>query len=334
MRQQKRMWKIGLALSLSGALLGSCRDSANDNAANPEATPNTPTGEAIAPTLANGQPLTCDTNSYRAEITWNQDQANLGMLQKPSTTLLPSATPATITNNPDGSRTFGYQQDTTTYARFFPSGECFIQILSSTGEVLIEQPGQFATTPPASPGSPPASPSPSPDASSRYQEGYDRGYELGFRDGGNFRRFNSGYNPDAAFQSGAMSGDETYDEGFQDGFYEGFEIGYNNFITEEPNQDDLSMTCDGMIQNDVDFTAFYTREGGFGRVELRPRMGTQTLTSQLTYDGKDNNGHGIWRGSVAQMADVVLVHLSTDAPKQGDEVSVGYDNRWGRANCR
>lgn len=104
-------------------------------------------------------------------------------------------------------------------------------------------------------------------------------------------------------------------------------------IAEEPNQDSLSMTCSGTIQDSVDFTVYYTREAGFSRIELVPPAG-QTLTSTLSYDGKNQDGHGIWRGGVAQMASVVLVHLSTDAAQRGDDVSVGYDGRWGRATCR
>ena len=104
-------------------------------------------------------------------------------------------------------------------------------------------------------------------------------------------------------------------------------------IAEEPNHDDLSMTCSGNIQNSVDFTVYYTREAGFSRIDLTPPAG-QTLTSTLSYDGINEDGHGIWRGAVAQMANVVLVHLSTEAPQRGDDVSVGYDGRWGRATCQ
>lgn len=101
----------------------------------------------------------------------------------------------------------------------------------------------------------------------------------------------------------------------------------------EPNQTPLSMRCSGNIQNDVDFTAFYSRESGFSRIELQPRRSGSVLTAYLSYSGKNEQGQDIWRGSVNNMADVTLVHLSPRTPQRGDEVSVGYDTRWGRATC-
>lgn len=102
---------------------------------------------------------------------------------------------------------------------------------------------------------------------------------------------------------------------------------------EEPNQDNLSMTCPGNIQGSVDFTAYFTRESGFSRIDLRPPAGN-VITANLSYSGKNQEGQSIWRGSVAGMADVTLVHLSTAPARRGDQVSVGYDNRWGRGTCR
>lgn len=101
----------------------------------------------------------------------------------------------------------------------------------------------------------------------------------------------------------------------------------------EPNQTSLSMRCSGNIQSDVDFTAFYSRESGFSRIELQPRRSGSVLTAYLSYSGKNEQGQGIWRGGVNNMADVTLVHLSARTPQRGDEVSVGYDTRWGRATC-
>lgn len=103
---------------------------------------------------------------------------------------------------------------------------------------------------------------------------------------------------------------------------------------EEPNQDNLSMTCNGTVQDRVDFTAFYTREAGFSRVEFRPRTSNNVLPSTLSYVGKNAAGESIWRGSVAQMADTTLVHLSPFPAKPGDQVSVSYDGQWGRATCQ
>ncbi|QQE65151.1 hypothetical protein GFS31_18360 [Leptolyngbya sp. BL0902] len=105
---------------------------------------------------------------------------------------------------------------------------------------------------------------------------------------------------------------------------------------EEPNQDNLAMTCTGSITvNDIDFTVDFTREAGFSRVELkRPATGEVFAESFLSYDGTNAAGEDIWRGSVQGMADVTLVHLSPNPAQIGDQVSVGYDMQWGRGNCR
>jgi hypothetical protein len=105
---------------------------------------------------------------------------------------------------------------------------------------------------------------------------------------------------------------------------------------EEPNQDNLEMTCTGSITvNDIDFTVYFTREAGFSRIELkRPATGQVFAESFLSYDGKNAQGQAIWRGSVQEMASVTLVHLSSNPAQIGDQVSVGYDGQWGRGNCR
>lgn len=106
-------------------------------------------------------------------------------------------------------------------------------------------------------------------------------------------------------------------------------------VVEEPNQDTLAMTCTGSITvNDIDFTAHFTREGGFSRIELaRPATGEVFAESFLSYDGQNDQGEDIWRGDVAGMADVTLVHLAQGPAQIGDEVSVGYDGQWGRGTC-
>lgn len=105
---------------------------------------------------------------------------------------------------------------------------------------------------------------------------------------------------------------------------------------EEPNQDNLEMTCTGSITvNDIDFTVYFTREAGFSRLELKqPATGEVFAESFLSYDGKNVQGQAIWRGSVQQMASVTLVHLSPNPAQVGDQVSVGYDGQWGRGTCR
>jgi hypothetical protein len=104
----------------------------------------------------------------------------------------------------------------------------------------------------------------------------------------------------------------------------------------EPNQDNLQMTCPGSILvNDINFTVFFTREAGFSRIQLRRRStGQQIAETFLSYDRKNDKGQAIWRGSVNGAADVTLVHLSSRPAQRGDQVSVGYDQQWGRGTCQ
>jgi hypothetical protein len=102
---------------------------------------------------------------------------------------------------------------------------------------------------------------------------------------------------------------------------------------ENPEPDDLNLICRGTIQERVDFSVYFTREWGFNRIEFRPRSSGATLTGDLDYSGKNEQGQDLWKGSVNAMADVVLVHLSTAAAQPGDQVSVRYDAGWGRGLC-
>lgn len=71
---------------------------------------------------------------------------------------------------------------------------------------------------------------PSPD------QGYRDGYKLGHRDGQNFKKYNSGYNPDGALQAGSGNPDPAYDQAFRRGFYAGFDAGYyGNPYNDNPN---------------------------------------------------------------------------------------------------
>ena len=109
----------------------------------------------------------------------------------------------------------------------------------------------------------------------------------------------------------------------------------NTSVVEEPNQDNLQMTCTGSITvNDIDFTAYFTREAGFSQIDLkRPDTGEVFANSTLSFDGQNDQGESIWRGDVAGMASVTLVHLSRNPAQLGDEISVGYDGQWGRGTC-
>lgn len=270
MNHRRMGWARLTALgTILGAIaLASCRDPLTSDGTPPPATPATP----VAPTSPDGsisrQPVTCNTTNYFAEVLWENNQPLMSFLQKPNLNNLSRAQGVTVTSNPDGSTTYGYQGEAIFYARVFPDGTCFVQSLTSSGQLLVEESGRIAEFTPAPP---PPAPTPGPPVS---------------------------------------------------------------IAPEEPNQDNLSMTCNGTVQDRVDFTAFYTREAGFSRVEFRPYTSNNVLTSNLSYVGKNAAGETIWKGNVAQMADTTLVHLSPFPAKPGDQVSVSYDGQWGRATCQ
>lgn len=103
----------------------------------------------------------------------------------------------------------------------------------------------------------------------------------------------------------------------------------------EPSLEPLTLICSGTIQDEVDFTVYFERqsESGFNRVDLRPHDTSDVLTTTLMYKTRTAKGEGIWQGSVSETTDVTLVHLSRSLPAVGDEVSVGYGGRWGKAIC-
>lgn len=193
-----------------------------------------PTAEQGQNPTANGAPsqgLTCDTPSYFAEVATDQGQFNLTFGEKPAENILLRANPISAVQNEDGSRTYGYQEaDATTYARFYPNGTCLVQVVGSDNTIVVEEAGQ--TVQPGTSAAPiDASNAQQPN---RFQDGYDSGYTIGYAEGKNFRQFNQGNSPEAAFAATAMSGNEQYDQGYREGFFAGFDEGYNTFITTAP----------------------------------------------------------------------------------------------------
>jgi hypothetical protein len=173
-------------------------------------------------------------------------------------------------------------------------------------------------------------------------QGYRDGYRSGYRDGENFKRYNSGYNPDAALQAGSGNPDPAYDQAFRRGFYAGFDAGYYGNAyndnpsagsgTSEPNTDNLSMACSDSFSNGSRFTVNYTREAGFNRFTLAPSGGAPA-SANLTYSGKTDAQHDVWKGTLSE-SEVRVDHLSSAAPKPGDEVYVTYNIFSSRAACR
>lgn len=108
-----------------------------------------------------------------------------------------------------------------------------------------------------------------------------------------------------------------------------------DLVAQEPNQDSLQMICNGSILvNDINYTVFFTREAGFSRIAFRRRStGQQMAETFLSFDRKNDKGQAIWRGSVNNAASVTLIHLASRPAQPSDQVSVGYDQQWGRGTC-
>jgi hypothetical protein len=62
--------------------------------------------------------------------------------EKPDTTTLDQVTPVAIVSNPDGSTTYGHQQDATTYVRIYPNGSCLVQAIDGQGVATAEEFGR------------------------------------------------------------------------------------------------------------------------------------------------------------------------------------------------
>lgn len=235
--------------------------------------------------------------------------------------------PATTSSGVEGTEYLWEQQGTQVRA-FIPNNEEDPNALEFSGNNV---PGgiqvEYAEEEP-----PPSVDPPSNDLD--YQNGFDRGYRRGYQDGQRFRRTGAGYNPDQAFQDVTSSGNPAFDRGFQEGFFDGFEDGYYSLTGDISPPAATSLTCVGQV-GISEFAVYYSRESGFSRAEFRPRGTSATLSAFLTYDGINAQGQRVWRGSVNNMADVTVIHLSTQQqPSEGDAVLVNYAGQEGRGICR
>ncbi|MEB3359521.1 MAG: hypothetical protein VKK04_22540 [Synechococcales bacterium] len=178
------------------------------------------------------------------------------------------------------------------------------------------------------------SPDPVPDEQT-YREGYNLGFQAGVRRGRSDRNQNLGYNPSGAFPGSGQSDRPSYDQGYEDGFFAGYETGYYALgdisIPNPPAA--VALVCRGIVGNS-DFTVFYSQEAGFSRVDIRPRTSSALLTARLSYIGNNQDGQPIWRGAIAGMADVTVVHLATGTPQVGDRVLISYDGQRSTGVCQ
>ena len=95
----------------------------------------------------------------------------------------------------------------------------------------------------------------------------------------------------------------------------------------------LVMSCSGSITaSNLSFTAVYSSEEGFSDIQLS-RGGTAIAAAQLSLGGRTDSDQDIWRGTTYGNAEVILIHLSAEAAKPGDAISVSHNGQWGRGQC-
>jgi len=99
-----------------------------------------------------------------------------------------------------------------------------------------------------------------------------------------------------------------------------------------PPTDNLSMTCTGTFSNGATFTVNYSREAGFSRFTLTSGN-AEPMTANLSYSGTTDAQHGVWKGQLGE-SEVRVDHLSNQAAKPGDEITVLYNIFNGRTVCR
>ncbi|WP_416669335.1 hypothetical protein [Egbenema bharatensis] len=243
-----------------------------------------------------GQNLVCNTPTHVAEVMWSDGEPQLTFAST-NETVSSQVSPVAVLSNNDGSRTYGYRDDRAVFTRFYLDGTCFIQVLDGEDNVTVEAFGQTSVL----------------------ESGEDTSQDVD-----TITPTENDSEPIAAVPSPEASPVVAPD------------AGNDELVATAPNPNGLSLNCSGVIQDEVDFTAYFNSDAGFSRVEFLPRTSEadEPLVSTLSYTGKNSAGQSLWRGSVSAMADVTLVHLSTAAAQPGDRISVGYDGRWGQAICQ
>lgn len=233
--------------------------------------------------------------------------------------------PASTSSGSEGTE-YVWEQEGTQVRAFIPNSDDpkALEFSGSnvSGGIEVEY-AEAEVTPPIDP----------PSDNLTYQNGLERGYRQGYQDGQAFRQSGAGFNPQLAYRDITLTGSPDYDRGFREGFYDGFNDGYYSLTGGGEEPVSSSLTCVGQV-GISQFAVYYTYESGFSRVEFRPQGVSSTLTAFLTYDGTNPQGQDVWRGNVNSMADVTVIHLSTQQPQPGDAVQVNYAGQIGQGTCR
>ncbi|WAL61456.1 hypothetical protein [Thermocoleostomius sinensis] len=152
----KRALVQGCLVGLMGGLLVGCeflnRDllsqNSTTNAPATDSTETSPGAETANSTPGNastqtaGKNVACDTPSHFAEVTWQDGGPSMTYVDKPDRTNFSQVTPVAIVSNADGSTTYGYAGDSTTYVRIYPNGSCLVQTIDAQGTVTVEEFGR------------------------------------------------------------------------------------------------------------------------------------------------------------------------------------------------
>jgi len=134
------LFRISL-VGLSALAIASCRTESAENSIPSSPSPAADAGSQAATATATA-PVTCETANYYAEVSRNGEQSVMTFARKPDVISVNQA-PVSSKANSDGSTTFGVSGESTFYARIFPNGTCFLQVVGTDGTVALEENGQL-----------------------------------------------------------------------------------------------------------------------------------------------------------------------------------------------
>ncbi|HEY9661009.1 MAG TPA: hypothetical protein V6C65_21350 [Allocoleopsis sp.] len=138
------IFSLGLLVSCSNSATPSESPTASPSASS-SATPQTPSSSAATSSDTNrvlGADVTCDAPSHFAKIIWQQGAPYMTFGAKQGGNDLDSV-PAIVTINPDVSLTYSAKVNYSFYSRFYPNGNCFVQVLDPNGAVSLEENGNM-----------------------------------------------------------------------------------------------------------------------------------------------------------------------------------------------
>ncbi|GAB4375851.1 MAG: hypothetical protein Kow00121_22080 [Elainellaceae cyanobacterium] len=100
-----------------------------------------------------------------------------------------------------------------------------------------------------------------------------------------------------------------------------------------PTAPTVERICYGGI-NGWNYSANYSGEQGFSAIQFRDRGDRVVAETGLTYSERNSQGQAIYRGSLNDGTEVILIDLSAEGAGLGSEISVGLNQEWSRGICQ